>query len=222
LVLAIALTIAACSGSDTVVAPLETPASSTVVPAPTTELTTTTSTTTSAVETTTTTTTIPDTTTTFLEVEVPATDPTFPELTAIFDEAFAAYSEIYELRRAAFRDPGNEALRAELQEVIEPGALEPLTTALDRFVDEGRASGPEADGDVIVLIRKIGATDDGSLVVFDVCQVLVSPILDVVTGEAVYEGEDAILSEASMSKIDGLWTLGGDGKKAEFEGTECQ
>ncbi|MFT4659536.1 MAG: hypothetical protein ACI8V4_003735 [Ilumatobacter sp.] len=226
LVVAVALTIAACSGSDTAVAPLETPASSTVVPAPTTEATPTTSTTTSVAETTTsTTTTVPETTTTFLEVEVQATDPadpTLPDLTPIFDEAFAAYAEVYDLRRAAFRDPANEALREELQTVIEPVALGRLIAVLDRFVDEGRASGPQADGDFIVLVRQIGATDDGGLVVFEVCQVLVSPILDVATGESLYEGEDAILSEASMSRIDGLWTLNGDAKKAEFEGTECQ
>jgi hypothetical protein len=226
LVVAVALTIAACSGSDTAVAPLETPASSTVVPAPTTEATPTTSTTTSVAETTTsTTTTVPETTTTFLEVEVEVevedSLPSDDELEPVFEDAFAAYAEIFQIIRSAFRDPENGLIRDQLRVLIEPSSFEDLGVAFDLAIADGTVSGGLIDDDRVELTRRGTALPNGGFVEFEVCKVLTSPVFDAATGEPVYEGEDAFRSRVTMTKVADQWILRGDVSEEQFVGTEC-
>lgn len=232
-----ALTLVACSGGDDADTAASTEASSDVtgaVTSPTTEPTTAPSSTSPTTTSTTSTTTAPTTTAppttaprtttppsttgpTSSTLPVEISDPTDPEIQAMFAVA-AEHFRLYDL---ALQQPDDPEREAAVLATTTGGMTDTVSGTLARLRDEGRVQVPNpTEPDRVEIIDELGFIlgDIGNV---EVCIVSPSTLLNVgveLTDEILERALQSWSASYSMAKVEGTWRVSGLQLFTEYEG----
>ncbi|MEL6890839.1 MAG: hypothetical protein AAFP84_04540 [Actinomycetota bacterium] len=227
--LAVALLGAACTGDESSDPATTVSTTSTVEESPETtmdqsnvESTTTTDVTTTTDATTTSTT---STTSTTVSEPVDTDGDSIPITQEAFDEAFAAYEDAWRLRLAGQVEPESEQIRNQIRERYVDPFLTSLIEGFDQQLESGLRAEPRDDAeDVATLIRPIAAvSDDGEgTALIGVCVVETARVVDINTGEVVFETIVANNNDVDMVQQDGVWRVRDEITRTEAEGFECE